>query len=75
MARRIGVGPVFASECLTTSRRWQVYAGRTLLLSSVLVGLTLVWLNRLGGRGLANYSLAGPELPTIAAGDRGGTPW
>ena len=24
---RWGLGPVFAAECLTTSRRWQVYAG------------------------------------------------
>lgn len=25
--------------------------------------------------GRDRYSLAGPELPTIAEGDRGGTPW
>jgi hypothetical protein len=27
------------------------------------------------GEHLCCYSLAGPELPTIAEGDRGGTPW
>ena len=55
MAKRIGFGPVFASECLTTSRRWQVYAGRALLVTGVLVGLTLVWLNRLDGRAITDY--------------------
>ena len=54
MAKRIGFGPVFAFECLTTSRRWQVYAGRALLVTGVLVGLTLVWLNRLDGRDLTD---------------------
>src|SRR4051812_13061125 len=52
MAMRFGLGPVFASECLTTPRRWQVYAGRTLLVGALLVGLTLVWYARLGGRRL-----------------------
>ena len=55
MTKRIGFGPVFAFECLTTSRRWQVYAGRALLVTGVLIGLTLVWLNRLDGRELTNY--------------------
>ncbi len=55
MAKRIGVGPVFAFECLTTSRRWQVYAGRALLVTGVLVGLTLVWLNRLDGREITDH--------------------
>ena len=36
MVQRIAFGPVFAFECLTTSRRWQVYAGRALLVTGVL---------------------------------------
>ncbi len=55
MVQRIGFGPVFAFECLITSRRWQVYAGRALLVSGVLVGLTLVWLNRLDGREITDH--------------------
>jgi hypothetical protein len=43
---RLGLGPVFAAECVTTSRRWQVYAGRSLLVSSVLAAMTLIWLTR-----------------------------
>jgi ABC-type transport system involved in multi-copper enzyme maturation permease subunit len=46
MSRRCGFGPVFLAECLTTSRRWQVYAGRSLLIASVLAAMTLIWLNR-----------------------------
>jgi ABC-type transport system involved in multi-copper enzyme maturation permease subunit len=50
MAARWGLGPVFAAECLTTSRRWQVYAGRALLVGSVLCALALIWLTEMGGR-------------------------
>jgi ABC-type transport system involved in multi-copper enzyme maturation permease subunit len=55
MSFRWGLGPVFAYECLTTSRRWQVYAGRSLLVTSILVGLTLVGFNRLGGQSLTSF--------------------
>jgi hypothetical protein len=40
---------VFGADCLTTSRRWQVYAGRSLLVASVLVAMTLIWLTRVSG--------------------------
>jgi ABC-type transport system involved in multi-copper enzyme maturation permease subunit len=46
---RWGLGPVFAVECVTTSRRWQVYAGRSLLVASVLAAMTLIWLTRFPG--------------------------
>jgi len=46
MAVRVGLGPVFEADCLSTSRRWQVYAGRSLLVASVLLAIGLVWLNR-----------------------------
>jgi ABC-type transport system involved in multi-copper enzyme maturation permease subunit len=36
-------GPVFVYEWLAASRRWQVYALRTLFLTSFLVALTVVW--------------------------------
>jgi ABC-type transport system involved in multi-copper enzyme maturation permease subunit len=36
-------GPVFAYEWLTTSRRWQVYAGRSLFVVVLLLGLSSVW--------------------------------
>src|SRR3954468_19874940 len=47
---RWGPGPVFAADCMTTARRWQVYAGRALLVTGVLLGLALVWLARGAGR-------------------------
>jgi ABC-type transport system involved in multi-copper enzyme maturation permease subunit len=50
MATRWGFGPVFAFECLTSSRRWQIYAGRALLIGGVLVGLSLVWFTRFSQR-------------------------
>jgi ABC-type transport system involved in multi-copper enzyme maturation permease subunit len=43
MAERFGLGPVFAYEWLTRSRRWQGYALRGLFVLALLVGLSLVW--------------------------------
>ncbi len=40
---RWGLGPVFAYEWLTTSRRWQIYAARSLFVGLLLVALSLVW--------------------------------
>jgi ABC-type transport system involved in multi-copper enzyme maturation permease subunit len=40
------LGPVFANEWLTTSRRWQVYAGRALFVGVLLLGLSSVWVSR-----------------------------
>jgi ABC-type transport system involved in multi-copper enzyme maturation permease subunit len=47
MSSRWGFGPVFLAECLTTSRRWQIYAGRSMLIASVLAAMTLIWFSRL----------------------------
>ena len=52
MPRHWGFGPVFRAECLTTTRRWQVYAGRSLLIASVLAAMILIWLTRLPGKQL-----------------------
>lgn len=43
MRMRLGLGPVFAYEWLTTSRRWQVYAARSLFVAILLVGLVIAW--------------------------------
>jgi ABC-type transport system involved in multi-copper enzyme maturation permease subunit len=44
MWQRWGPGPVFAYESLLNARRWQVYAGRSLFVLAILIGLVLVWL-------------------------------
>jgi ABC-type transport system involved in multi-copper enzyme maturation permease subunit len=43
MTLRWGLGPVFAYDWLTTSRRWQYYAGRSLFVTFLLAALLLVW--------------------------------
>src|SRR3954469_15859284 len=55
MGTRWGRGPVFPLECLTTARRWQVYAGRALLVTSLLAGLILVWLTRFAGTAFSSF--------------------
>jgi len=64
MAFRLGLGPVFAYDCLTSSRRWQVYAGRALLVTSLLVGLTLIWVTQYHGRHITTYR----ELAAVGDG-------
>ena len=49
MAARWGLGPVFAADWLTSSRRWQVYLARSMLVGSVLVVILVMWLNRYSG--------------------------
>lgn len=41
-----GFGPVFEYEMLISSRRWQLYAGRALLVAGLLAGLSVVFVNR-----------------------------
>ncbi len=43
MTERFGLGPVFAFEWLTRSRRWQDYALRSLFVLALLVGFSVVW--------------------------------
>ncbi len=40
---RVGVGPVFVYECLTSSRRWQGYAMRAGFLLVLLITLLVIW--------------------------------
>src|SRR5215470_12840832 len=49
-----GLGPVFASEWLTASRRWQGYALRSLLVLLLLLGLAGVWVGGHDGTGEAS---------------------
>ncbi|WP_165073771.1 ABC transporter permease [Paludisphaera rhizosphaerae] len=51
MATRFGLGPVFAYEWLAGSRRWQVYALRSLLVFLMFLGLACVWLGELDDSG------------------------
>ncbi|MDB5350988.1 MAG: hypothetical protein JWN86_2235 [Planctomycetota bacterium] len=43
MASQSWLGPVFAYDWLTSSRRWQGYALRSLLVLQLLLGLSAVW--------------------------------
>ena len=52
MAKLTGPGPVFASDLLTTSRHWQVYAARSVFVAGLLAGLAAVWWVDVAGRGL-----------------------
>src|SRR5262245_44124619 len=40
---RTGLGPVFTAESRAVTRRWQLYAGRSLLVGAVLIGLLIAW--------------------------------
>ena len=46
----LGPGPVFAMEWRATSRRWQIYAGRSAFVGVLLLGLSSVWLSSVAGR-------------------------
>ncbi len=48
---RLGPGPVFAYEWLTTSRRWQFYALRVGFVGAILIGMMLVWHSSHGASG------------------------
>jgi ABC-type transport system involved in multi-copper enzyme maturation permease subunit len=56
MARGFGPGPVFAYEWLTTSRRWQIYAGRSLFMGVLLAALVSVWALQVAGRQFATLA-------------------
>lgn len=57
MGPRWGFGPVFANEWLTTSRRWQIYAVRTVFVGVLLVGLWSVWVSRTSGQTVTTIQL------------------
>ncbi len=45
MHLRLGPGPVFIYEWLTTTRRWQLYGLRALFVGAMLIGMMIVWQN------------------------------
>ncbi len=49
MARRWGLGPVFAREMMAGARRWQVYAVRAMVVLALLAWLGMIWSSS-GGR-------------------------
>jgi ABC-type transport system involved in multi-copper enzyme maturation permease subunit len=55
---RLGLGPVFEVEWLTTSRRWQMYAVRSFFVASILVGMMIVWAGREHSRATSARALA-----------------
>jgi ABC-type transport system involved in multi-copper enzyme maturation permease subunit len=74
--RHWGLGPVFAYEWLRASRRWQLYALRSLFVAALAAGLTVVWMFKLAGkppglRVLADtgeaffYALVGTQLALV----------
>jgi ABC-type transport system involved in multi-copper enzyme maturation permease subunit len=44
-AWKIGLGPVFVYEWITSSRRWQIYALRSLFVTVLLLALVSIWWN------------------------------
>ena len=42
---RIGLGPVFTFEWITSSRRWQMYLERSMFVSILLAALLFVWMS------------------------------
>jgi ABC-type transport system involved in multi-copper enzyme maturation permease subunit len=45
---KLGLGPVFAFEWLRASRRWQLYAGRSLFVLLLFAALLVTWISKIG---------------------------
>jgi len=69
MRFRLGLGPVFYYEWMTTARRWQMYAVRSLFIAVLLAALAVVWWRELAGvrtwHGLDVYARVGSTFGTI----------
>jgi ABC-type transport system involved in multi-copper enzyme maturation permease subunit len=57
MARRVGLGPVFAFEWLMTARRWQTYAMRATTVLLLLGAMWIVWQAQVGRRATGELSI------------------
>jgi ABC-type transport system involved in multi-copper enzyme maturation permease subunit len=66
MAMRLGPGPVFVYEWLTSARRWQLYALRVLFVGAILIGLAFVWNQLMSSHGDTRAYPAGRETFTLA---------
>jgi ABC-type transport system involved in multi-copper enzyme maturation permease subunit len=53
----LGLGPVYAFEWLTATRRWQMYAGRSGFVALLLLGLGLAWTDTAGRLDLAQIKV------------------
>src|SRR5580704_6319776 len=57
---RIGLGPVFVYEWITASRRWQMYALRSMFVLVLLIVLVTLWLNMAApGPSISNLAILG----------------
>ena len=54
MAIRLGLGPVFYYERVISSRRWQMYVGRSLFVLMLLLALSIVWYTESDGRSVTS---------------------
>lgn len=70
MGLRFGLGPVFAYEWLMASRRWQMYAVRSLLVLILGLGLWMVWVeeSRFAANGIRVSAVVGERYFTSLLG-------
>ena len=52
---RLGSGPIFVFECITSARRWQLYVTRVLFVSGLLAAMVVIW-----------YAQVEDRMPTTA---------
>ncbi len=74
---RLGPGPVFEFECITSSRRWQLYATRALFVLGLLLAMVVIWVAQVEDRSLTTaralaevgeryfYALIGTQLALV----------
>ena len=74
---RLGPGPVFVFECITSARRWQLYATRALFVMSLLAAMVVIWIAQVEDRSLTTaralaevgesyfYALIGTQLALV----------
>src|SRR5207245_2901068 len=56
MAIRLGLGPVFYYEWVISSRRWQMYVGRSLFVLMLLLALSIVWYTESDGHSVRSLT-------------------
>jgi ABC-type transport system involved in multi-copper enzyme maturation permease subunit len=74
---RLGPGPVFVFECLTSARRWQVFATRALFVIGLLAAMAVIWMGEVASKNLNSiraqarvgeyyfYALIGTQLALV----------
>jgi len=66
MAIRVGPGPVFVYEWLTSSRRWQLYALRGGFVAAILVGMIFAWIDESSRHGSGQIVFVHTAVRTAA---------